>query len=550
MTFTRITLCIVLGSALLTAAATAQQNSRVSAILDRYKNWRYGMISVFRVNEDDGSVGKLNMLLGPEEPQIPEEAKQCRNRDDIEGYVLSGGDGVDDKEYQKWMRLPGCKAYERFYSQKLAWERAQFRKAFVVTTRYQPGEPFTIIALLVQKNTESFYGLRQDLDPPSDKYLSNQLSSKSLDDQILVNGEAKKARVLLETTTSTLYEFLSNQIMQGNLENVTPEAQGIGEEGIRFAKKQYGITTGINEDASPLYMRITEGLPQNYLNNNEIIFSAIDGISYRRFERVRASPDEEIDSLVATNSYLPRYGVELKYGLEDLNYPSVWSERLTLNAVWGASHLGVVLPTNGWASLATDLGATRRMTSGGMGVNGAFDFPIRVISESGVFHVGASYVFSDAVKSDHQVYNIATSRSEDYLVRFHANMQYTFAMKIDDQFLFRMRLGGTIYNMESWATSAGKDGDTASLYRKTDNETIGGLSGAIDFMTTAWSTPVGFTISYFDETVLGKAWLQVPVVEQFAIRIDARVFAPVFRDPRQWENDAVVLPAVNFIFNF
>ncbi|HLP28818.1 MAG TPA: hypothetical protein VK147_09265 [Candidatus Didemnitutus sp.] len=549
MTSTRIIICTFLVATIAVGTMQAQQNSQVSSILDKYKNWRYGMISVFRVNEEDGTVNKLNMLLGPPEPVIPEEAKLCNKKDEIEEYVLSGGEGADEKEYQKWMRAAGCKAYERYFSQRIAWEKAQFKKAFVVTTRYQPGEPFRVIALLVQKNTESFYGLRQDLDPPSGKYLANELEAKQLDEQILVSGVAKKGREILETTTATLYEYLTNQVVQGNLENVTPEAQGIGEEGIRFVKKKYGTTEGINEDSSPLYMRITEGLPQNYQNNNEIIVSALDGVSYRRFERPVIN-DGEIDSAVPTNAYLPKYGVELKYGLEDINYPSIWSERLTLNAVWGASHLGVVLPTNGWSNISKDLGATQRMTTGGMGINGAFDFPIRVISESGVFHVGGSYVFSDAVKTDHQVYNIESNLNEDYLVRFHATMQYTFAIRIDESFMFRMRLGGTIYNMESWATTAGQDLDTAVIYRKVDNQTVGGLSGAVDFMATAWSTPVGFTLSYFDETILGKAWLQVPIMDQFAVRFDARIFAPVFRDPRQWENDAVVMPAVNFIFNF
>ncbi|MBL0323496.1 MAG: hypothetical protein IPP80_14210 [Ignavibacteria bacterium] len=379
MTSTRTIICSLLFAAIAVGTMPAQQNSQVSSILDKYKNWRYGMISVFRVNEEDGTVNKLNMLLGPPEPVIPEEAKQCRTKDEIEGYVLSGGEGADEKEYQKWMRSPGCKAYERYYSQRVAWEKAQFKKAFVVTTRYQPGEPFRVIALLVQKNTESFYGLRQDLDPPSGKYLANELEAKQLDEQILVSGVAKKGREILETTTATLYEYLTNQVIQGNMENVTPEAQGIGEEGIRFVKKRYGTTEGINEDSSPLYMRITEGLPQNYQNNNEIIVSALDGVSYRRFERPVIN-EGEVDSAVPTNAYLPKYGVELKYGLEDINYPSIWSERLTLNAVWGASHLGVVLPTSGWSSISKDLGAIQRMTTGGMGINGAFDFPIRVIS--------------------------------------------------------------------------------------------------------------------------------------------------------------------------
>ena len=549
MTSTRKILCAILLGTIAVVAVSAQQNSQVATILNKYKNWRYGMISVFRVNEEDGTVTKFNMLLGPPEPVIPEEAKLCNVKDDIEGYVLSGGEGSDEKEYQKWMRSPGCKAYERYYSQRIAWEKAQFKKAFVVTTRYQPGESFKVIALLVQKNTESFYGLRQDLDPPSGQFLASELEAKNLDEQILVNGVAKKGREILETSTNTLYQYVSNQVMQGNMENVTPEAQGIGEEGIRFVKKRYGATTGISEDSSPLFMRITEGLPKDYQNNNEIILSALDGISYRRFERPTLN-DSDVDSAISTNTYLPKYGLELKYGLEDLNYPSIWSNRLTLNAVWGAAHLGVVMPTNGWASISKDLGSAQTMTTGGLGINGAFDFPIRVISESGVFHFGASYVFSDAKMSDHMVYNEASSRYEDYLVRFHAIMQYTFAIRIDEAFMFRLRLGGTVYNMESWSSIRGLDQDTAVVYSKVDNETIGGLSGAVDFMTTAWSTPIGFTLSYFDQTILGKAWLQVPIMDQFAVRFDAKVFAPVFRDPRIWESSAIVMPAVNFIFNF
>ena len=549
MTSTRKILCAILLGTIAVVAVSAQQNSQVSTILNKYKNWRYGMISVFRVNEEDGTVTKFNMLLGPPEPVIPEEAKLCNVKDDIEGYVLSGGEGSDEKEYQKWMRSPGCKAYERYYSQRIAWEKAQFKKAFVVTTRYQPGESFKVIALLVQKNTESFYGLRQDLDPPSGQFLASELEAKNLDEQILVNGVAKKGREILETSTNTLYQYVSNQVMQGNMENVTPEAQGIGEEGIRFVKKRYGATTGISEDSSPLFMRITEGLPKDYQNNNEIILSALDGISYRRFERPTLN-DSDVDSAISTNTYLPKYGLELKYGLEDLNYPSIWSNRLTLNAVWGAAHLGVVMPTTGWASISKDLGSAQTMTTGGLGINGAFDFPIRVISESGVFHFGASYVFSDAKMSDHMVYNEASSRYEDYLVRFHAIMQYTFAIRIDEAFMFRLRLGGTVYNMESWSSIRGLDQDTAVVYSKVDNETIGGLSGAVDFMTTAWSTPIGFTLSYFDQTILGKAWLPVPIMDQFAVRFDAKVFAPVFRDPRIWESSAIVMPAVNFIFNF
>lgn len=537
----------------LSGVARAQQSTQVRNLLQRFKNWRYGMISVYKVGDEGGLLSNLNIVLGPAEPELPDEAKSCKNKDDIEAYVLTGGEGMDEEEIKKYLSGPGCKAYERYYTLKKMWEDAQFKKAYVVTTRRQPNEPFQIIGFLTQKKTESYYGLKDDLDPPSDIFLESDLS-KDLDEQKLVNGVVKKSREILQTSAATLYQYLENQIIQGNLENVTPEAQGIGEENIRFTRKTYGNTTAISEDETQTYIRITEGLPADYQNENEIIVSLADGISYRRYERPKADDGSTIvpDSGSvgpATNNNLPKYGVELRYGLEDINYPSLWSERMSLNALWGASRLGLVLPTSGWSSLASDLGATRTMTNAGIGINGSFDFPIRVVSQSGVFNVSASYVFDDAAKTDHQVFDADNRRFVDNLVRFHAAAHYTFAVRIDKDFMFRFRLGGTVYNMEQWGQRQ-LPGDTAASFAKLQSETIGGVSGRIDFMTTGWATPVGFSISYFDDTMLGLAWLQVPVMPEMAIRFDARIFTPVFRDARLWEREAIVLPSIRFVFNF
>ncbi len=553
MTRMRSVIMVVVAIMMAAGPVIAQQNSQVRNLLLRFKNWRYGMVSVYKVSEEDGSVGKLNILLGPKEPEVTDEAKECKSRDEIAGYVLTGGEGMDDKEIQKLLRAPGCKAYEKYYTQRVAWERAQFKKAYVVTTRRTGNEPVKVIGLLVQKSSESYYGIKDDLDPPTDIYLETQLKTKDLDEQVLVEGVVKKAREVLDGTSSaTLLEYLENQVIQGNYENVTPEAQGIGEEGIQFVAKKYGNTTGVSEDDVQSYIRISEGLPQNYQNNNEVIVSLADGISYRRYERATtagaAGGDPETDSSRPTNANLPKYGVELRYGLEEINYPSLWSERVALNALWGSSRLGVILPTSGWSSLASDFGNTQTMTNGGLGINGSFDFPIKVIDASGVFNMSASYVFDDASQSDHMQLNTDFDRYEDYMVRYHASIQYSFAVKIDRDFMFRMRLRGTIYGMETWAET-GVNTDSA-MYKKVDEESIGGVSGRIEFMTTAWSTPVGFTLSYFDESILGKAWLQIPVVENFSLRLDASVFTPVFRDPRAWENDAVVIPSLHLIFNF
>jgi len=535
--------------------ASAQQNAQIKSLLTKFKNWRYGMVSVYKVGEEDGSINNLNVVLGPREPELPDEAKSCRSRDDIESYVLTGGEGMDEKEVKKILAAPGCKAYERYYSMRLAWERAQFKKAYVVTTRRVPGEPFKIIGFLTQKASESYYGIKDDLDPPSEIFLEVDLN-KDLDEQVLVNGVVKKAREVLGTTAATLYQFLENQVIQGNFENVTPEAQGIGDENIRFTGKTYGNTTPISEDETQAYIRITEGLPADYENENEIIMSFAEGISYRRYERPRAEDGSVVipDSGTAgpaTNNNLPKYGVELRYGLEDINYPSLWSERMSLNALWGASRLGVVLPTAGWSSLASEFGNTRTMTNAGIGVNGSFDFPIRVISQSGVFNVSASYVFDDANATGHQVFDADNLRSVDNLVRFHAAVHYSFAVRIDKDFMFRFRLGGTVYNMEQWGDQRVTLPDTSRIdFAKLSTQTVGGVSGRIDFMTTGWATPVGFSLSYFDDTVLGVAWLQVPIDPMIAVRLDARIFTPVFRDARLWERDAIVMPSLRFVFNF
>ncbi|MBL0321450.1 MAG: hypothetical protein IPP80_03565 [Ignavibacteria bacterium] len=49
MASTRTIICSLLFAAIAVGTMPAQQNSAGVSILDKYKNWRYGMISVFRV---------------------------------------------------------------------------------------------------------------------------------------------------------------------------------------------------------------------------------------------------------------------------------------------------------------------------------------------------------------------------------------------------------------------------------------------------------------------------------------------------------------------
>jgi hypothetical protein len=168
-----------------------------------------------------------------------------------------------------------------------------------------------------------------------------------------------------------------------------------------------------------------------------------------------------------------------------------------------------------------------------------------------VFNIAASYVFDNAVKSDHQRYDDIEKRNFDHLVRFHAQLEYTFAVRIDDYNLVRMRLGGTAYQMERWTDlDSVVDGKQTKVFSKYDNEFIGGVSGKIEFMNTNWSTPLGASLQYFDESILINTWLQFQASPNLGFRIDANVFTPIFRDARAWENDAVFMPSLRAILNF
>jgi hypothetical protein len=337
-------------------------------------------------------------------------------------------------------------------------------------------------------------------------------------------------------------------------------------------------------------MRITEGQPMDYQYPNEVIVSLFDLFSYRRYEAeidpnsaattydrydaatgqtytYDAATDELLDSAqgnnvvdnptgIVYNRSLPKYGIEMRYGLEGINYPSIWSERVAVNAIWGSSKLGVILPTRGWAGLSTSFGQQRKLTSAGWGLNFALDFPIKIISKSGVFNFAGGYVFDKASPTEYKTFYDRTNALTDFLVRYDAQTHYSFAVNVDRDHFFRFKLGGTVYGVESWVDkddSLNIDPNTntfVKVFSKEATETVGGISGRIEYMATNNSTPYGIGLQYFDEAIMADAWLQVPITSYFAMRLDAKGFAPIFRDPRAWENKTVFIPTVRAIYNF
>lgn len=524
-----------------TSSVYAQKTTEITAILNKFKNYRYSNISIFSFREEDGSIQGLNMLLGPPEPTLTDIAKAAKKKDEVESYVLDPN-SLDEKEWKKVIADPSNKAYYKYYSEKVEWERKQFKKAFIVTDRYRRGEPFKVFALLTQKTTESYYGLEQDLDPPSEIYLENALV---------------KTAAPSGSSAATLYDYCKNQVIQENVVNVTSEAQGL-DGSTALIRKRYGVTNLVDEDNIQQYLRISEGQPQDYrAGGDELTIGLVDLIRFRHYEMMRdPATGEVIDSTY--NKSLPKYGVELKYGLDEINYPSLWSERMTMSVMWQSYKMGIVLPTNGWSALTTDVfNIDRRLTNAGFGAYAGFNFPMKIVNQSGVFDLSTSYVFGDAdFRPAPGTQNNNNLTGTAFLPRFHLQGHYSFAVNVDENSFFRFKLGGTFYSMENWVKEARENRetgivDTVVVQNKFDpDEQIGGISGKVEYMALSNTVPWGAGVQFFDGTILTNAWLQVPFNNQFSVKGEARMFRTVSRDPKPWEQASLFFPNLQFIVTF
>jgi hypothetical protein len=197
----------------------------------------------------------------------------------------------------------------------------------------------------------------------------------------------------------------------------------------------------------------------------------------------------------------------------------------------------------------------RTLTFGGVGVAAEFDFPFKVIPQSGVFHASLGYIFGDAKEpnyKDKPTLDDYVLYASDYLIRANAQLHYTFGVSIDDDYWFRFGIGGTVYSAEHWNYEIPETVDPPELsYSKDKTETIAGISGKIEFMSKNILTPFGASLQYFDEALGLKLWLEIPVIENtFALRFDASGYFTAFRDPHPWEHSSVFVPQIRFIFNF
>lgn len=539
--------------------------SRLESILSKYTNYRFGEISVYQIKD------MKDVRAAIKTKEEAETMQQTTNEDCIqngeknilnfvenevrEGKSLSE---VTRDMLQRGMIIPpdlDC-IYNVYASMTIV--QRQLRTAYAITTRMSPGqvEPNVIIALIVSEGDDAFMDRNIGNPPPSNIYTYPELK----------NFELKEA----DFRANNMYDLVINAFRQNNIINKTLEAQGIGTF-LRFAPKKYGVSNSLVSDKFEIkgddierFLRVSEGQPNEMSNvKNEVIVSP-DIIRWTRYDyNINSYEDGTSDTLsLVTNQQLPKFGLEMKYGIEGINYPSLWSERMTVSALWDAAKLGIILPTSGWSSMTNSVfSVNRKLTYAGVGVAGKLDFPILILPGTGIFHIEGGYVFADAEPSDYKNRNLEPgvykykAGDDDWLIRGNGSVFYTFGINVDENYLFRFGVGASIYSAETWNYQVETDPITrleTLSYKKAKTETIGGIATRLDFMAKGLTTPIGASIQFFDESLYGNIWLQIPVVKnRLFIRFDANGYFKVFASsPRAWENKSFFLPMARVIINF
>jgi hypothetical protein len=551
------------------AMAQGDQSFRIKleSILYSYKNYRFSMVSVYRL-KDIKDITKLMKDKDEASGIVGEVAKtdadvtkgvDAATLQVIEKGAKSGNsfNSVQRDLVARGMEVPAnVQAIYNIYVNTGKIDK-RVKNVYVVTTRKQNDAltPHNLIAMIIDYDDANTLKKQLDNKSPNLVYTYPELKEFALNP--------------VDYRADNLYDLLMNAFMQGNVEDKTLEAQGIGTLITLFTPKA-GITKSILSKEGTVssfdiqtFKRISEGQAFDITDKfNEVIVSP-DLISWRRYDYPQLSYSDGFTDTISriTNLELPTYGVELKYGAEAINYPSFWSERMTLNAIWQGVKLGLVLPSNGWSSLAKDLySVERKLTYAGVGITGEADFPIAVIPKSGIFNANFAYILGDAQEGpvkrslDPDSYQTNT-KDNDYLIRYNAQLHYTFGIYIDDNYLLRFGLGGTIYGAERWYNRLVEDPGTrrnSISYEKLSDEAVGGISGRIEFMARNVATPFGMSAQYFDEGLYTNIWLQVPLVQNtFSLRLDAKGYFKAFaNEPRAWENKSVFIPMARFIVNF
>lgn len=575
-------------------------NDKVAQILSNFKNYRYGSVYVYEVTSPEIFKEMYTSLSGP----------AAGSGATAESVAQFEADYKEAYDYMMRALQSGetATSIERAYGTRgIAYDPTLFTEAYDIKYNelYGGGTEKEYKVYVITSEPE---GQSTDLNSPEKIYGAVVYSAPFVDmqegigDNLIGQQDIKNVysyKRLLDSRTpeatyiqskfptyENMYELIEAQFLQGNVKSKTMEARSI-EPGVWYGDENIGVAKSLlKNQANPTdqdvqaFKRISTGEPMDFNGRHQVVVSQ-DLIQWKMFDQnIRRDRQGKpmidtltgqplLDERYASNNNLPSLGFEIKYGIDDINYYSLWSGRMAVNAMWDYVKLGVILPTSGWAVMSEDVfSQDRTMTSAGFGVNAAIDFPFPLIQNSGVFSASVAYNFGDADPADYKTleFNPNTFQfseySTDYAMRLNGQLLYTIAMAIDDDYMLRIGLGGSVYQVEGWeynrdSLQAGAlldpDVDTDQFYFNDEslNETIGGITGRIEFMATNDNTPYGASLQYFDSQIGYEGWLQFNVIDEtLAFKLAVMGYANAFRDAHPWEIDGLFLPTLRAIYTF
>ncbi len=267
----------------------------------------------------------------------------------------------------------------------------------------------------------------------------------------------------------------------------------------------------------------------------------------------------------------PAWGVELRNNFDEINYPSIWGGRMTLNVLLENIRVGAVLPELRFGGNTVDssgIGNRTQKILGGYGLAIGGDFTAPVLNNSGLFNFYGSYTFAEQ-KSDKirpflysDVAGGAQTGDEAYLIRYAFQAFYSFGFYLDAAatHLFRLKVGGTVYGADRFireedtlATADMASGEVAevpTVFTKTTTENIGGVTARLEYMKGGQRIPYGLGVQYFDQSVLANLWVQFVLGSRLDLKVEGKYFTPIFRDPHPWEQQNLVVPTVSLKYHF
>lgn len=262
----------------------------------------------------------------------------------------------------------------------------------------------------------------------------------------------------------------------------------------------------------------------------------------------------------------PEWGVELRNNLDEINYPSIWGGRLTLNAILENIKIGAVLPQLrfGDSTIGTSgIGSSQQKIIGGFGVAVSGDFAAPVLDNSGLFNFYGSYTFNESNVDKMALFDSSsTTNDHGYLVRYVVQGYYSFGFYADaaSRHLFRLKIGGTAYGIDDFVRipdleqQVGEDEPQPTKLEKVQTFNEGSISGKIEYMKVGQLIPWGASIQYLDQSILADIWIQFAITPRLDLKFDGKYFTPLDKANRPvthpWENPNLIVPAISLKYHF